>query len=357
MTKSLAVVVAVVLAAGAAATAWWLRTPKAGTNAQAAVVVGTAAVQRANLSTTTQLSGTLGYAGSYSIVAQLSGTITALPAPGRVISRGARVYELDGSAVYLFYGARPAWRPFVAGMTPGPDVRELEQNLARLGYGADLVIDRDFTWATEVAIEAWQRATGQSVTGSVDLGRIMFLPGPVRIETDSAPLGAPAQAGQPVLAASSPRPVVTVQVPTTQAYLVRRGDQVTITLPSGVTTQGHVVAISTVASDATQSPDQSNNGPQQVSIPALVTLARPGAAAHLDQAPVTVNVVDQTVRNVLAVPITALVALAGGGYAVWVDANHGRNLVRVTPGLFANTLVQVSGNDLHVGDRVEVPSQ
>jgi len=31
--------------------------------------------------------------------------------------------------------------------------------------------------------------------------------------------------------------------------------------------------------------------------------------------------------------------------------------VSVTPGLFATTLVQVSTSDLHVGDRVEVPSQ
>jgi hypothetical protein len=60
---------------------------------------------------------------------------------------------------------------------------------------------------------------------------------------------------------------------------------------------------------------------------------------------------------VLAVPITALVALAGGGYGVWVDAGVARHLVAVSPGLFTDTLVQVTAPGLRVGDRIEVPAQ
>jgi hypothetical protein len=40
-----------------------------------------------------------------------------------------------------------------------------------------------------------------------------------------------------------------------------------------------------------------------------------------------------------------------------VDGSTGRHLFAVTPGLFANTLVQVTATQLHVGDRVEVPAQ
>jgi hypothetical protein len=60
------------------------------------------------------------------------------------------------------------------------------------------------------------------------------------------------------------------------------------------------------------------------------------------------------------VPVTALVALAGGGYGVYVRAGGERRLVPVTPGLFANTLVEIRGDalhggSLHEGDKVEVP--
>ena len=88
----------------------------------------------------------------------------------------------------------------------------------------------------------------------------------------------------------------------------------------------------------------------------IVRLARLAAAGHLDQAPVTVSIVSAQVRDVLAVPVGALVALAGGGYAVEVMRGSGGHLVAVQTGLFAQTLVQVSGPGLIAGQRVEVPS-
>jgi hypothetical protein len=51
------------------------------------------------------------------------------------------------------------------------------------------------------------------------------------------------------------------------------------------------------------------------------------------------------------------VALAGGGYGVWIDSGATRHLVAVSPGLFADTLVEVTAAGLRVGDRVEVPAQ
>jgi len=154
-----------------------------------------------------------------------------------------------------------------------------------------------------------------------------------------------------------------VPVPATQTYLVHRGDRVTVTVPSGATSTGRVVDISPVAAPSTDnSGNQPNgssgsNGPPQASVPALVTLDHPAVAAHLDQAPVTIVVTDRRVTDVLAVPIAALVALAGGGYAVWVDPDGWRHLVAVTPGLFTDALVQVTAPGLHIGDQVEVPAQ
>lgn len=87
-----------------------------------------------------------------------------------------------------------------------------------------------------------------------------------------------------------------------------------------------------------------------------VLLSRPGAAGNLDQAPVNVSIVTARARGVLAVPVNALVALAGGGYAVQVVRGPARSLVAVRTGLFTDTLVQVSGAGLAAGMNVEVPS-
>ena len=357
MTK--AVMALVTLVAVGAVTAWWLAAPRSShTSGHAAVPIATATVTRTTLVTTTQLSGTLGYAGTYPVTSRLTGTITALPLPGVLVTRGRRLYEVDGRGVFLFIGSRPSWRRFAFGMAPGPDVRELERNLTALGYGNGVTVDDRFTWFTDEAVRAWQSATGQPVTGIVELGRIVFAPTSLRVTGDSAALGAMAQPGQPVLTASSPDPVVTVPVPATRTYLIHRADRVTVTVPSGATTTGRVSEISPVAAaDTGGDPANGSNGPPEASVPMTVTLDDPSIAAHLDQAPVTITVLDREVRNVLAVPITALVALAGGGYAVWVKSQGApRSLVPVTPGLFANTLVQVTTPDLHAGDRIEVPT-
>jgi multidrug efflux pump subunit AcrA (membrane-fusion protein) len=91
-------------------------------------------------------------------------------------------------------------------------------------------------------------------------------------------------------------------------------------------------------------------------VPLTVSLDRPGDARGLDQVPVEVAITDTVHRNVLAVPVGALLALAQGGYAVAVEDNGTRTLIAVTPGVFDGSLVQVSSSRLQAGMRVEVPS-
>jgi multidrug efflux pump subunit AcrA (membrane-fusion protein) len=88
----------------------------------------------------------------------------------------------------------------------------------------------------------------------------------------------------------------------------------------------------------------------------VVTLDHPNETGALDQAPVNVNVTDQSVRGVLAVPINALLALAEGGDAVEVVSPAGHHLVPVQVGLFSDTMVQISGAGITEGAQVEVPS-
>jgi len=348
--------------------------------------VATAPVVRTDLTNTVQVSGALGFAGSYTIANQMPGAAyTALPPPGQVVRRGHRLYEVDGSPVILLYGPRPEWRDLFLGVTPGPDVAQLDANLIALGYATPvmLTVSDTFTAATSFAVQRWQAALGVTVTGVVPAGQVAYAPGPVRVASLDVTLGAAPQPGAAVLAATSARPVVSAELPVGQEYLVRRGERVTVTLPDGTrTVPGVITAISRVASggssggtgppspgpSAPGGPGSGGPGPggsgsgesgtagSGDTVEVTVRLAHPRAAGGLDQAPVTVNIVSAQSGGVLAVPISALVALAGGGYAVQVITGGTAHLTGVRTGLFSSSLVQVAGPGLRAGLRVEVPA-
>src|ERR671934_148950 len=77
-----------------------------------------ATVVRRSLSSQTQVDGTLGYAGDYSLVNQRSGTITWLPAVGRVVKQGQALFKVDGSPVVLLSSSTPRSRPRSRSATP-----------------------------------------------------------------------------------------------------------------------------------------------------------------------------------------------------------------------------------------------
>jgi hypothetical protein len=330
------------------------------------ITVAYAPVVRTDLTNTAQVSGSLGYAGSYTIVNQQQGTAyTALPAAGATIRRGQELYAVDGTPVFLFYGDTPEWRALSVGVAPGHDVAQLNRNLIALGDGAGLTDIEYFTDATAYALDLWQAARGLPVTGTVPLGQVAYAPGPLRITSVTASLGGVPEPGGQLLTATSTVPVVTAAVPVSQEYLVRGGEQVAITMPDGVTTTpGVITSVSSVATapqsggpsaGPSQGPGGSGSG-GQATVQATVRLTHPWAAGNLDQTPVAVSIVTAEARDVLAVPISALVALAGGGYAVEVVHGSAASLVAVQTGLFSNTLVQVSGDGLAAGMNVEVPS-
>ena len=345
--------------AGSAGAGWWVRGRPAAAPAATGVPTGTATVTRADLSTTVQLPGALGYAGTYDVYpqGQGGGTVTALPPPGQLLTRGQPVFAVDNRPVRLFYADRPAWRTLAAGVTAGPDVYAVQENLVALGHAttANLTVDGRFNAATAAALRRWQRATGQAVTGRLELGTVTFQPGPVRVTTVTAKVGGPAGGGDgPLLSGTSTTVAVTLAVPVHRTYLVHLGDTVSVVLPAGEAVPGKVTALSSVAAAADQ--NEPGRGPGQATVPATVTLDNQVAAAAFDQAPVQVNIIGKAVTGVLAVPITALVALSGGGYGLYLLDGGARRLVGVTPGLFTDTLVEVAGDGLREGATVEVPA-
>jgi hypothetical protein len=91
-----------------------------------------------------------------------------------------------------------------------------------------------------------------------------------------------------------------------------------------------------------------------------ITLTDPTAGGTLDLAPVSVGIVNDVHKGVLAVPVTALLAQPDGKYAVAVineNAGGRRTTVIVTTGLFDDRgIVEVTSSELHEGMLVEVPT-
>jgi multidrug efflux pump subunit AcrA (membrane-fusion protein) len=335
------------------------------------VPTGTATVARTDVVERQQVAGTLGYGDSFTVAGQAQGGIvTRVPAVGQVVGRGQALYELDGQPVPLWYGARPAWRALQLGMPDGADVRQLEANLVALGFDPDwaITVDGHFSRATQAAVKRWQKASGQARTGVVALGQVVFWPGPIRVATVTATVGTPLQAGTTVLTVTSTRPQVTVALETAMQQLVRRGGRVEVTLPDGTTTPGTVSRVSRVATQSSSSNDSdsssdsssssSGSGSGQATVQVTVRLADPRAAANLDQTPVQVAITTQAHPGVLAVPISALLARPGGGYAVELVQGVTHRRVAVRTGLFDQTtgLVEVQGTGLAAGMKVEVPA-
>ena len=293
---------------------------------------------------------------SSAVVYDVGASYTMLPQAGAVVRRGQALYGIDGEPTLLLYGPLAAWRAFRLGMTPGRDVAELDRNLVALGYGRGAVGDA-YTAGTAQAVEALQRAHGLAPTGMLALGAIVFAPGPVRVTSITPALGQAVQAG-PVLTVSSTRHEVAIQLDASQQSQIRVGDRVDVTLPDNSTTRGIVSKIGKVAT--VPSSDQSNGGSSTPTIEVDVRLLHQAAAGSLDQAPVSVSITTAGVRDALVVPVNALLALAGGGYAVEVaGAGGARRLVGVSLGLFddADGLVQVRGSGVRAGQRVVAPAE
>jgi hypothetical protein len=314
-------------------------------------------VERQTLSQTTQFNGTLAYAGSYTVLGLAPGRVTLLPKAGHVVRQGQVLYRADEVPVLLLYGAIPAYRALAEGAT-GADVAQLNHDLVSLGYLHRSEVDsawREFNWATAGGVERLQRHLGVDETGKVSLGDVVFLPTAARVTALRAGLGAPATG--PVIQASSTARTVSVALNPDLQSKVRAGDRVTITLPGGGATPGRVTSVGRVATIPSNNSGGPDSGP---TVPVQIRPTDLKATGSLDQALVQVAITDRTVHNVLAVPVYALVARAGGGYSVEMVASNGtHHLVRVRLGLFddAAGMVQVSGAGLAVGQRVVVPGE
>jgi len=343
------VLLAVVVVAAEAAAWWFLTQGDSGSDsATSTAALRTAEVVRTDLVQTGTVDGTFGRLDGDPVFNRLSGILTSAADKGTTLEQGEVLFTVNEQPVVLLYGETPAYRTLQDDVV-GTDVEQLETALVALGYDPDgtVTVDDDFTFRTEQMVERWQEDVGMEEDGRVDLGEVVFLPGPIRVADVSSSVGASVNNGSPILQTSSSDTLVSVELDAADQGTLGEGESVTVVLPDNSETPGTVTSVSSVASVNQQG---------EAFFEVTITLDNPSDAAGLDEAPVEVEYVTDQVNSVLAVPRTALIALAEGGYAVEVDESNGQTvLVGVDPGFFAASLVEVDAPGLAVGDLVVLP--
>lgn len=322
----------------------------------------TATVTRGDLTDSKVFAGTLGYGAATGVPGAAAGTITWLPRAGDVIERDGALYAVDERDVRSMYGTVPLWRDLERGLQ-GADVRQLNENLAALGY--DVSVDDRFGPRTERAVRRWQQDRGHEVTAVLTADDVAFVDGAVRVASVDGRLGeriaggagagagvggagagagAGAAAAADVLQVTSTRRVVTATVPQRDAERLAVGTDVEVRVNgAGAAMPGSVVGVQ---------PTTSEDGGTAVDVSVSFD---PGKRTLPAAASAQVDAEGTTEHDVLSVPVAALVAGAGGRYAVDVVQRDGRTeRVRVEPGFSADGRIAVTG-DLAVGDRVVVP--
>ncbi|WP_412169116.1 peptidoglycan-binding protein [Curtobacterium flaccumfaciens pv. flaccumfaciens] len=362
--------VCLVAAVAAGAGTWVLAAVPSGPGASAssgsrggtASSGATATVTRGDLTDSKVFAGTLGYGAATGVPGAAAGTITWLPRAGGVIERDGALYAVDERDVRSMYGTVPLWRDLERGLQ-GADVRQLNENLAALGY--DVSVDDRFGPRTERAVRQWQQDRGHEVTGVLTADDVAFVDGAVRVASVDGRLGeriaggagagaggvgggagaaAGAGAAGDVLQVTSTRRVVAATVPQRDAERLAVGTDVEVRVNgAGAAMPGSVVDVQ---------PTTSEDGGTAVDVSVSFD---PGKRTLPAAASAQVDAKGTTERDVLSVPVAALVAGAGGRYAVDVVQRDGTTeRVRVEPGFSADGRIAVTG-DLTVGDRVVVP--
>lgn len=269
------------------------------------------------------------------------GEVVFLPGPAQVLNVLAAPGTPAGGGVVSVSTGAP---------TSGADVRQLKEALVDLGYDADgaLVADGIYSIETNQAVLAFQAAAGLEPDGIINLGEVIFRPGKVRIINQLVTVGSEIGAGFAVLDVSLSDKMVRVDLPADEQGILSVGDAVTVEMPDLTEVPATVVFVSQTATPAADG---------SATFEVRIELDDPSVAAGLDEAPVDVIVVSDSVEDVMAIPVSALVALLEGGYAVEVDAGGEHvQLVAVEVGFFStNNMIEIVSGALEPGDRVVVP--
>ena len=304
------------------------------------VVVGRGPLRQAQT-----IPGRLGYADARTVAGVGDGMITWLPSAGVTVDRGGQLFRVDDAPVTVFYGDMPLYRTLAEptaddsggkgkkkqppALPPaGHDVDLVAANLAALGFWHGSTTGLSYNGYLVSAVKAWQESLGEEATGEIALGSIVMTPGPVRV------LGVLAQAGTPaaqdIVKVTGTSRSITLQAPPRLAQTLAPGRRIKVRLANGTTLGTRVTHVGA----------QTQDGHGQPVLPVQVRPIHPTKLRKAASGSVSASLVTAARKDVLQVPVNALLALAGGGYALERPKHE---LVPVTIGLVADGRAEVKG--------------
>jgi peptidoglycan hydrolase-like protein with peptidoglycan-binding domain len=299
------------------------------------------------------------------LISGLAGsTIDRQAAAGGKVTTGTVLYWSNGLPVIAIEGDAAATpvltRALSDGVTDGADVKLFEQSLSTQGFTADstMTVDDHFDSATATATAAWLASLGVTADPAsivMPAGSFAVVPAGLSIGTPLVPDGTVLAGDTVVLSLTAPARQVTTTAPVGDATFAL-GAKIDVEFPDGTVQPGTVVDVGNVASNTNGAPGDTPTVPITIGVDNI-----PATVDSFVEIPVTLRVVSASVPQAIVVPVSALVALKEGGYAVEVvtgknpDGTNQTKLVGVKPGLFTNGFVQVDG-DLKSGADVVVPS-
>lgn len=354
MRRKLLLLVVLALAAGGATVAYsTTRDGEDPTTPRRAT--GTARLVRQDLVATDSYDGTLGYGDARPLATERSGVVTAVAEAKATVAPGGELFRVDFEPTVMLAGEVPAYRALDTSSSDGSDIKQLEQGLVDVGHGAGVTVDENYSAGTAAAVTRWEKALGRAEPdGKVDLGDVIFLPGAVRISAIEANKGTRVESGSTVLEATPTARVVEVDLEASRADELEPGTKVQLIMPDDSETTGTVASVG-VESDSSEG-DQIPGG--EPTIPVVITLDDPNAAGDFESGSVDVAIERSREDGAVVAPVTALVALAEGGYAVQLvdeSAPNGYRLVAVEVGTNTNQLVAITGEGIEPGVEVVVP--
>lgn len=314
----------------------------------------TAEVTERTLTETRELEGTLSHGDASTVTTSGQGIVTGVAEQGTAVKSGSTLYRLNEQPVTGMYGTVPMYRDQQTGAS-GTDVKQLETNLADLGYDG-FTVDNDFTEETADAVRQWQGDLGREETGVVLQGDVVFVPEGSRIDTIHAGVGSRVAPGTAVLDLTGSDHVVSGEVEVADRELLTVGTAVSVLLPGGHEVPGTVTAANVVA---VEPEDSGMGGEESAGADDSITEVEVTLKERVDEsllgAPADVVVEVDERADVLAVPVTALLALSDGGHGVEVVADDNTtDVVPVETGLFADGMVEISGAGIEQGTVVGV---
>ncbi|MDX2851364.1 peptidoglycan-binding protein [Streptomyces sp. PA03-3a] len=299
----------------------------------------TAEVTRKTMERWITVEGTVTYGAARPLTGHAQGTVTWLPAPGTVLRRGDELARIDDRPVVLLYSDLPAYRELARGVK-GEDVLAFTTNLAALGYGG-FTPGETYTEGVEAAVKRWQKALGVPESGKISLGDVVYADGPRRVARRGATVGGAAVPDLLTVTGTTPR--ARFAVPAEDSELAVKGVRLKVSAADGKSTDATVTTVGI--------PHTDESGEQVQDVAASLT--RPSAVTGGGAGGLTGRYLAGRHEKVLTVPVSAVLALAGGGYGVEVlDGNGRSHVVAVRLGLFVDGRVEVSGDGLSPGTRV-----